>query len=87
MDGDIFTGSPDGSSTFTVSEAVAITDDRWLVALHSKPEPTASLWSIAVAVTLEGDRYVIDDVFYDFAEKGTSGGSLSNYLTVRDNTK
>ena len=83
-DSGYFVGSPDGSGQFVVSRTVRDQDARWFVFLQSLPQPGMSPWRVAVVVILEDHRYVIDDVLYEPADDGSARGSLSHYLSYRE---
>ena len=80
VDGDIFTGSPDGALLFTIDRLHSPESRRWHVSLTSVPEPIMSPWAITVVVLDEGKGCAIDDVLYGPA---SSEITLSKSLSSR----
>jgi len=83
VDGDIFTGSPDGATVFEVSEPVRAAAEAWRVPVRSLPQPRMSPWSVVVVVVPEDGACAIDDVLYEGATK-TSTATLFEFLSYRD---
>ena len=83
VDGDIFTGSPDGSSRFTVGSTTLKPDGSWVVSIHSEPEEGMSPWSVLVRVVVENGHLAIDDVLYQ-SDSGSVEDSLDHLLSYRD---
>lgn len=83
VDGDIFTGSPDGSSRFVVTGATRHPGGRWLVQVRSNPQRDMSSWRVTVVLVVEDNHFAIDDVLYQSDEDDSFVGSLSENLNDR----
>lgn len=80
IEGDMFTGSPDGAPLFEVGNVRRLKKGRWNVRLKSTPDPHMSRWAVAVVVVREDNACAIDDVRY---EPLSEGMSLSKSLSTR----
>lgn len=80
--GGFFQGPQDGSSRFEIARTVQ-EKDRWTVSVRSLPQHNMSPWRVTVVVVFE-DHFAIDDLLYESAEDGSPRGSLTEYLSYRD---